>query len=321
MSLRRTAVERIFQRTAIFWVLILIIIIMTVFSPIFISPGNLLLVVKQSTITAILGIGMTIVIITGGIDLSVGCIVALTSVCSAKYGGLEVQGMPIIVPILVGIGVGLIFGLLNGATISYLDFPPFIMTLATSMIARGFAKILCNAKPITGISRPFYNLANGFLFGIIPNLAFCLGIVLLLGAITLNKTVLGSRFFAIGGNEQGARLSGINTRQIKLVAYVISGILAGFAGVLYTSRINSGNMLAFGLGYELDAIAAAVIGGTSMSGGVGTIWGTVVGAVIISVIQNGLDMINVSAFYQDIIKGLIIIIAVLFDLRSKKKKA
>ncbi|MDR1929662.1 MAG: ABC transporter permease [Treponema sp.] len=285
----------------------------------FISPSNLLLVVKQSTITGILGIGMTIVIITGGIDLSVGSLVALSSVCSAMFGGLEAQGLPIIVALLVGIFTGLVFGVINGSIISYLNFPPFIMTLATSMIARGIAKILCSAQPVLGISVAFQNLANGFFFGI-PNLALFFAIVFALGTVLLNKTVLGSRFFAIGGNEMGARLSGVDTKRVKLIAYTFCGILAGFCGVLMTSRISSGSSIT-GEGYELNAIAAAVIGGTSMSGGVGTIWGTVVGALIIGVIQNGLDFMNVSAYFQNIIKGLIIIIAVFMDLNSKSKKS
>jgi ribose/xylose/arabinose/galactoside ABC-type transport system permease subunit len=311
-------IEKLLRRTAIIWVLLFLIIGMTIFSPMFISPTNLLLVIKQSTITGILGIGMTIVIITGGIDLSVGSLLALSSVCSAMFGGLESQGLPIIVALLVGLIAGLIFGLINGSIISFLNFPPFIMTLATSMIARGIAKILCNAKPVMGISTSFQGLANGFTLGL-PNLVVYFIIVFVLCTIILNKTVLGSRFFAIGGNEHGARLSGVNTHLIKLIAYTICGILAGFTGVLMTSRIVSGSSIA-GEGYELNAIAAAVIGGASMSGGVGTIWGTVVGALIIGVIQNGLDFMNVSAFYQNIIQGVIIIIAVLFDLNTKHKK-
>jgi ribose/xylose/arabinose/galactoside ABC-type transport system permease subunit len=318
-NIRYAAAERFIRKTAIVWVLLFLCIGMTFFSPMFISPGNLLLVVKQSTITGILGIGMTLVIITGGIDLSVGSLVALSSVCSAMFGGLASQNLPIIVALLTGIFAGLLFGIINGSVISYLNFPPFIMTLATSMIARGIAKILCNAKPVLGISDSFKNLANGFFLGI-PNLAVCFAIVFALGAVLLNKTVLGSRFFAIGGNEIGARLSGVDTKRVKLIAYTFCGILAGFCGVLMTSRISSGSSIT-GEGYELNAIAAAVIGGTSMSGGVGTIWGTVVGALIIGVIQNGLDFMNVSAFYQDIIKGLIIIIAVLMDLNSKNKKS
>jgi ribose/xylose/arabinose/galactoside ABC-type transport system permease subunit len=316
--IKNARVELFFRKTAIIWTLFLLVIAMTVFSPMFISPGNLLLVIKQSTITSILGIGMTFVIITGGIDLSVGSLLALSSVCSAMFGGLASQELPIAVSIAVGVFAGFVFGVINGAVISYLKFPSFIMTLATSMIARGIAQIICNAKPVVGLSESFQRLANGFFFRI-PNLVVYLIIILALGMIILNKTVLGSRIFAIGGNEQGARLSGVNTHSIRLIAYVICGILAGFAGVLQTSRISSGSSIT-GEGYELNAIAAVVIGGTSMAGGVGTVWGAVIGALIIGVIQNGLDFMNVSGFYQKIIQGLILIAAVLLDLNSKRKK-
>ena len=186
------------------------------------------------------------------------------------------------------------------------------------MIARGIAHILCDARPVVGLSEPLLNLANGFILGI-PSMVVFLIIVTAACTIILNKTVLGSRLFVIGGNEHGARLSGVNTQIVKLSAYVICGMLAGFVGVLQTSRISTGSSIT-GEGYELAAIAAVVIGGTSMSGGVGTIWGTVIGALIIGVIQNGLDFMNVSAFYQHVIQGLIIIIAVLFDLQSKQKR-
>ena len=314
----KNEIESFFRKTAILWVLLLLCIGMTIFSSRFISPQNLLLVIKQSAITGILGIGMTIVIITGGIDLSVGAIIAFSSVCSAKYGGLAVQEINIIVPLLVGLAGGLIFGLFNGFVISYLKLPSFIMTLAAMMISRGLARIICGGKPVFGISRQFLNLANGFIFGI-PNLVVFFAIVFAIGSIILNKTVLGSRIFAVGGNETGARLSGVNTNRIKLFAFTFSGLLAGFCGVLMTSRISSGSSIVAD-GYELNAIAATVIGGTSMSGGVGTIWGTVIGALIIGVLQNGLDIMGVSVFYKEIIQGFIIIAAVLLDTNSKSKK-
>jgi inositol transport system permease protein len=234
------------------------------------------------------------------------------------FGGLAVQEIPIIVPLLVGLVAGLLFGLFNGFAISYLSIPSFIMTLATMMISRGFARILSNGKPVFGISDAFLNLANGFFLGI-PNLVLYFLIVFIIGAVILNKTVLGSRIFAIGGNEVGARLSGVNTRRVKLFAYTFCGLLAGLCGVLMTSRISSGNSIV-AEGYELNAIAASVIGGTSMSGGVGTIWGAVIGALIIGVLQNGLDFMGVSPFYQGVIQGFIIIAAVLLDLNSKVKK-
>lgn len=308
----------ILRKTAIFWVLILLCAVMSILSPAFIRPGNLMLIVKQSAVTGVLAIGMTLVIITGEIDLSVGSIVAFSSVCSAMFGGLATQNIPLIVPVLVGIAGGLVWGLINGAMVAYGRFPSFIMTLATMMIARGIAKVLCNGTPVFGISDPFLVLANGFVLGI-PNLVWFFLLVLIIGYLILNKSVLGSRIYAVGGNEDATRLSGVNTKHIKLFAFAFCGLLSGLCGVLMTSRISSGSSIVAD-GYELDAIAAVVIGGTSMSGGIGSMWGTIVGTLIITSIQNGLDIMGVSAFYKDIIKGLIIIAAVLFDIRSKAKR-
>ena len=317
-SLQKTKVEGFVRRTAILWVLLLLCLAMSIFSPTFITPQNLMLIIKQSTITGILAIGMTMVILTGEIDLSLGSIIAFSSVCSAMFGGLADQGMPLIIPILVGLAAGLAFGLINGLAVAYLKFPSFIMTLATMMVARGVAKVLCNGKPVFGISDSFMNLANGFVLGI-PNLVLFFAVVLIFGYVVLKKTVLGSRIYSVGGNEKATRLSGVNTKHIKLFVFAICGLLAGLCGVLMTSRISSGSSTAAD-GYELSAIAAVVIGGTSMTGGIGSIWGTVVGTLILGVIQNGLDIMGVSAFYQSIIQGLIVVVAVLLDLRSKAKK-
>lgn len=306
------------RKTAIFWVLVLLCIIMAILNPVFIKPSNLMLIVKQSSITGILAIGMTMVILTGGIDLSVGSVVAFSSVCSAMFGGLADQNVPILVPVLVGVAGGMLWGLMNGLMVSYVQFPAFIMTLATTMIARGCAKVLCNGKPVFGISDSMQNLANSFV-GPIPSLVLFFVAVFIVGYMVLNRSVLGLRIYAVGGNEKASRLSGVDTRKIKLFTYAFCGTVAGLCGVLMTSRISSGSSIAAD-GYELDAIAAVVIGGTSMSGGVGSIWGTVIGTLIITSIQNGLDIMGVSDFFKKIIQGLIIIAAVLFDIRSKAKQ-
>ena len=316
-SLKSQNILGVFRKTAIIWVLVLLCIIMAIIEPNFISPGNLVLIIKQIAITGILGVGMTMIIITGGIDLSVGAVIALSSVCAAMFGGLETQGLPVIVPIIVGLLVGSLIGSANGALVAGFNFPPFIVTLATMMIARGFAKVISNGKPVFGLSDSFKDLANGFVFNV-PNLVYFITIIMLFGYFVLNKTVFGSRIYAVGGNEAATRLSGINTKKIKFFVYVISGALAGLCGVLMASRITSGSSTV-AEGYELNAIAAVVIGGTSMSGGSGTLWGTLIGALIIGVIQNGLDLMGVSPFYQQIIQGLIIIAAVLLDIKSKKK--
>lgn len=308
-----------FRKTAIFWIFVLLCIVMSIFSPSFCTPQNLMLIIKQSSIIGILAIGMTMVIITGEIDLSVGSVIALSSVCSAMFGGLADQNMPVIIPLLVGIAVGALCGLANGVMVAYVRFPSFIITLAMTMIARGIAKVLCNGRPVFGISDSFLNLANGFVFQV-SNLIIIFLVVFVIGYIMLNKTVLGSRIYAVGGNEKATHLSGVNTKKIRTLVFVFSGTLAGLCGVLMTSRISSGSSIVAS-GYELDAIAASVIGGVSMSGGIGSIWGTIVGALIIAAMQNGLDIMGVSDFYKNIIQGLIIIAAVFFDIRTKAKNS
>lgn len=308
-----------FRKTAIFWIFVLLCIVMSIFSPSFCTPQNLMLIIKQSSIIGILAIGMTMVIITGEIDLSVGSVIALSSVCSAMFGGLADQNMPVIIPLLVGIAVGALCGLANGVMVAYVRFPSFIITLAMTMIARGIAKVLCNGRPVFGISDSFLNLANGFVLQV-SNLIIIFLVVFVIGYIVLNKTVLGSRIYAVGGNEKATHLSGVNTKKIRTLVFVFSGTLAGLCGVLMTSRISSGSSIVAS-GYELDAIAASVIGGVSMSGGIGSIWGTIVGALIIAAMQNGLDIMGVSDFYKNIIQGLIIIVAVFFDIRTKAKNS
>lgn len=308
-----------FRKTAIFWIFVLLCIVMSIFSPSFCTPQNLMLIIKQSSIIGILAIGMTMVIITGEIDLSVGSVIALSSVCSAMFGGLADQNMPVIIPLLVGIAVGALCGLANGVMVAYVRFPSFIITLAMTMIARGIAKVLCNGRPVFGISDSFLNLANGFVLQV-SNLIIIFLVVFVIGYIVLNKTVLGSRIYAVGGNEKATHLSGVNTKKIRTLVFVFSGTLAGLCGVLMTSRISSGSSIVAS-GYELDAIAASVIGGVSMSGGIGSIWGTIVGALIIAAMQNGLDIMGVSDFYKNIIQGLIIIAAVFFDIRTKAKNS
>ena len=304
------------RKAGILWAFLALVIVLSILSPAFMTPHNLMNVVKQMSVTGILGIGMTFVLILGGIDLSVGSIVALTSVCAA-YLAKDSLGLPLIVPILVPLVVGLAAGAINGIGIAYVGISPFIMTLAMMSVLRGVAQVLSNGTPIFGLSGQFNSIANGFLFGI-PNLVYFLLIILVIGIFVLRKTVFGKWVYAIGGNEASARLSGIDTRRIKTMVYMICGLLAGICGVLMASRITSGSPI-IGVGYELNAISAAVIGGVSMSGGTGDLLGTLVGALIMGVIQNGLDILGVSTFYQQIIQGLIIIVAVFLDIKSKSK--
>lgn len=303
------------KKTSIFWTLVALIIIMAVLSPSFLKPQNIANVVKQISINGILAVGMTVVIITGGIDLSVGSIVALSSIVAAMFGR---GGYPIIVPVIMAVLTGILVGLFNGTGVAYLKFPPFIITLSSMTIVRGIALLVTNGVPIFGLSEDMINLANGQFLGI-PNLVYFFIIVFGIVFCLLNYTVFGRRIYAVGGNELAATSSGINSRLIKQMAYAISGLCAGLAGVLAASRVTSGNPTT-GSGYELDAIAAAVIGGVSMSGGKGNLIGTIVGALIIGVVQNGLDILGISTYYQDVIQGLIILVAVFLDIRTNSNE-
>lgn len=306
----------VIKRTGILWVFLLIVGVLAILSPSFITPVNLMNIAKQISINGILAVGMTYVIISGGIDLSVGAIVAISGVCAAFFA-TQNSTYPLILPILAGIAVGGVIGIINGVGIAYGEFPPFIMTLASMITVRGFGLVITDGRPIFNLVDKFNNLASGFTFGI-PNLIYFLVLVFALGIFVLNKTVFGKRIFAVGGNEEAAMFSGINTRRIKLYVYLISGVLSGFCGVLLASRITSGNATV-GEGYEMNAISAAVIGGVSMSGGTGNLIGTLIGALIIGVINNGLDILAVSPFYQKVIQGLIIATAIYLDTRAKKK--
>lgn len=304
------------KKAGILWAFFGLFIVLSLLSPAFITPTNLMNVVKQIAVNGILGIAMTFVLISGGIDLSVGSLIALTSVCAAFFAR-ETSHLPMVVPITVALAVGALTGLLNGVGISYIGFPPFIMTLAMMSITRGMGLVLTEGRPIFGTSESFNNISNGFFFGI-PNLVYFLAFLMAVGVFLLRRTVFGKWVYAIGGNESAARLSGINTKRVKTLVYVGSGLLASLCGVLMASRITSGSPI-IGSGYELNAIAAAVIGGVSMSGGAGNLLGTLVGALIIGIIQNGLDILGVSPFYQQVIQGLIIIVAVFLDIKSKAR--
>ena len=294
--LSKNSVMEFVKKTAILWVMIILILILSVISPSFFRGQNLLNIIKQASITGVIGVGMTFVLITGGIDLSVGSVMALSGTMAASVAVAE-KNMPI----------ALVIG-----------FPPFIMTLGMMTIARGIPLVFTNGTPIFGLSEEFNMIANSRVLGV-PSLVIFLVITVLAGHIILSKTVLGRRIYAVGGNEDAARLSGVSTAKVKLFVYVFCGILSGIAGILICSRITSGNGTV-AEGYEMNAISAAVIGGVSMTGGSGNVLGMVVGAMILTIIQNSFDIMGVNSFYQNIIKGIIILLAVFLDLRGKKKK-
>ena len=300
----------------------------------FLQPRNLLNIVRQISVMGLIAIGVTVVIITTGIDLSSGSVLALSAVAAAslaqrtdwdgaKYPGLD---LPIIVPIIVALIIGAFCGSINGWLIARFKIPPFIATLGMMTIARGFALIYSD-RPVSGLTDAYNFIGQGEFLKLlpipdqpplgIPIPVIILAVVAIGTHIMLNNTRFGRHIYAVGGNEQAARISGLNVGRIKIGVYMFAGLLSGLAGVVLSSRIGSGQP-GLGVGYELDAIAAAVIGGTSLSGGIGTIWGTIVGALIIGVLNNGLDLLNVSAYWQTIVKGSIIVVAVIIDERKNR---
>ncbi len=276
--------------------------------------SNITNVFTQVSTNAIIAVGMTFVILTGGIDLSVGSTVAISGAFAASI--IKSTNNVFLAIIVAGI-VGIVIGLINGLLISKGKLQAFIATLATMTIFRGATLVFTNGTPISKLSESFVNIGNGKL-GFIPIPVVITVIVFIIAVYVLTQTRFGRYLYALGGNEDSARLSGINTNKIKTLVYVISGFASSIAGVIIASRIGSASPNA-GTGFELDAIAAVVIGGTSLAGGEGRITGTLIGALIIGVLNNGLNLMNVSPFYQSIVKGLVILIAVLLDKKSRKK--
>lgn len=297
-------------------IFVALVVVLALLNPNFISGGNIVNILKQTSIVGILSFGMMFVIICGGFDMSVGSTIAFTGILAALLG----QGnLPLVVPFVVACLAGLGVGLINGVGVAIGNLPPFIMTLGTMTAVRGLALLTSNGKPITGISEVYKKVTAISLFGKIPMLAVFFIIVIVVCSFVLSKTVFGRRVYSCGGNLQAARVAGINTTFIRIAVFAISGFLAGLCGFLMTSRVTIGQPTA-AEGYEMDAITACVIGGVSMSGGVGKSWGVVVGALLITVISNGLDVLGVSSHWQKVVKGIIIVVAVLIDVKSKAKK-
>lgn len=274
----------------------------------FLTMGNIVNILRQSTINGIIAIGMTYVILTAGIDLSVGSILALTGVVTATL--LQREGITVPIAIIAGLTMGALLGLINGAIITQLKVPPFVTTLGMMTIARGLALTFTEGRPITGLPDNFRAIGTGSL-GTIPMPIFVAGIAFLLGYLVLNHTSIGEYVLALGNNPVAARYAGINVNLYTIFVYVIAGILAALAGMILIARLNSAQPTA-GLGYEFDAIAAVVVGGTSFAGGEGSLWGTLLGVLVIAVLNNGLNLLDVSSFYQPVVTGVVIALALLF---------
>ncbi len=288
---------------------------LSLLTPHFLSVSNLLNVMEQTTINAVIALGMTVVILTAGIDLSVGSLVALAGVVLAS--ALQ-SGAPMPVAATAGVLVGAACGLVNGGLVTLGRLPPFIATLGMMSVARGAALVYTEGRPISGFDAGFRVLSTGRVLGI-PLPVLLTIVVYLAGHLLLTRTRFGRYVYAIGGNEEATRLSGVPVRFHKTMVYVLSGAASGVAAVLLTARLNSAQPIA-GIMYELDAIAATVIGGTSLMGGSGTLLGTLIGALIMGVLRNGLNLLGVSSFLQQIVIGAVIIVAVLVDTTLKAEK-
>lgn len=304
---------------AIALVFFLFCIILSIVSPYFITKQNILNVLRQVSINGLLSIGMTFVILTGGIDLSVGSVLAFggvvgASLASSSYGGVIVPtGVSYGVALLAGIGLGAV----TGGIIAKGKVAPFVVSLGMMSIARGLTYIYTNGMPVPQIDKKFLYIGKGSFLGL-PMPVVIFSMIFIIAWIALYKTRFGRYIYAVGGSEKSAKISGINTRLVVFSTYVISGFLSALAGIILTARTTAGLPQA-GTSYELDAIAAVVIGGTSLSGGQGRLVGTIFGVLIIGVINNGLDILGVSSYYQQVVKGAIIIAAVLLDSFRKMK--
>lgn len=298
-----------------FVVFVALCLVLSLSTPHFLTLGNLLNVALQTVINAIMAVGLTVVIISAGIDLSVGSILALAGV---TLGYALHAGWPVSLAILAALAVGLACGTVNGLLVAYGRLPAFIATLGMMSVARGGALLVSGGRPVSGFSESFRWLATGEAAAI-PVPVILMGLVYVAAHFVLRRTKFGRYVYAMGGNEEAALLSGVPVARYKVGLYGVCGVTAALAAVVLTARLNSAQPIA-GLGYELDAIAAAVIGGTSLMGGQGSVIGTLVGALIMGVLRNGLNLLDVSSFLQQVVLGAVIITAVLLDMTLKRQQ-
>lgn len=308
----RVRLTGLVRQAGVLVALVLLVIVSTILSDRFLTLPNLLNVLRQVSIVGILAVGMTFVILTKGIDLSVGSLLGVSVVIIAAI--LETQSAAVAIPL--GLGAAMALGLVNGLGVALAGIPPFIMTLGMLSFARGLGFIFTGGTPIPILDEGFYDLGNGYLLGV-PNPTWIFAAVLLSSWVVLSLTPFGRSVYAIGSNEDAARLSGVPVRAYTVLVYVISGIVSGIAGLVYASQLSVGTPIA-GQGYELDAIAAVVVGGTSLFGGRGSVGGTLIGTLIIGVLANILNLTGVDPFVQQLFKGALIVLAVFIMTRSER---
>jgi ribose transport system permease protein len=315
-SRKQKSISTLLEVAGILPILVIICILFAFLSPNFLTGGNIVNILRQASINIVLATGMTFVILTGGIDLSVGSILAVSAVV-----GLLVSLLPALswAAVPAALLAGLLLGLVNGALITFLDVPPFIVTLGSLTALRGVAFLIAKGTTLINRDINFAWVGNSYV-GPLPWLVIIALLTVIASWFVLRQTVLGVQIYAVGGNERAARLTGIKVNRVLLFVYGISGLLAGLGGIMSASRLYSASGI-LGQGYELDAIAAVILGGTSFTGGIGTIGGTLLGALIIAILNNGLTLLNLSYFWQLVVKGLVIILAVMIDrLRRRSRR-
>ncbi len=310
------AVAMVKNNIGIIGVLLLMVIVLSIVSPVFLTADNMITVLRQISNNVYLALGMTLVMILAGIDLSVGSIVAMCG--TLIVGFIVTNGFPIWLSILLGLTLGTLCGFIDGVIVAQFKVPAFIVTLAMMDIAKGVAYIYSGGLSTRIMDDSFTWIGTGYAFGFLPYPVLYMIVLIVIFIILLNKTKFGTYIYAIGGNREAARLSGVPIKRVEIAVFTISGFLAAFAGLVLCSRMFSGQP-SVGEGYEMDAIAACVLGGVSMSGGTGRISGTIFGAMVIGIISNGLNLMDVSSFWQLVVKGLIILVAVLIDAQKGKQ--
>lgn len=302
------------ENLAILVAFIILCVGLSIATPAFFTKDNILNVLRQVATNSNLAIGLTMAIIIGGIDLSVGAILAFSGLLCASFIS---DGMNLGLAVLLAFTLGALFGLLNGLIIAYTNMPPFVVTLATQNIARGIVNVYANGQPISARNPVFNFLGVGYFLGI-PLPVIYSFVLLAVMILILGRSKFGRQLYAVGGNEEAARFSGINIKKVKIIVYTLCGALASFSGIILAARMYSGQPTA-GDGFELDAIAASVLGGVSFSGGVGKLGGTIIGVLVLGVLTNGLNLLNINSFWQYIIKGIIILLAVYLDILKKRR--
>ena len=298
-------------------VLLILCIIVSLATDKFLTSGNIISVLRQISINTYIALGMTLIIILGHIDLTVGAVVAMCG--TLTVGFIVNQGLPVEIAIIGGVLLGVLFGFINGVIVSTFKVPSFIITMAMMNVANGIAYVYSGGQSTRITDGFFISIGTGYLFSLIPLPVLYMILLIIVISFLLVKTRFGVYVYAIGGNREAARLSGIPIRKIEIIVFTLSGLLSAFAGLVLASRMYSGQP-SVGSGYEMDAIAACVLGGTSMAGGKGSISGTVLGAMVIGIISNGLNLIGVSSYWQLIVKGIIIATAVILDSQKEKFK-